>query len=294
MMVKSMTGFGRSMSIEEDANNFTVEIKSVNHRYLDFNIRMPRSLMALENKVREAVKDRINRGKIDIFINQNVYGKEDVNVKFNEVLADNYLNVLETIKNKYSVNNDISVSLIAKFPEVVSLEKKEEDLEEIWINLNKALIEASESLVNMRKAEGRKLLEDILSNSNKIKELLYNIEKKAPFVVEDYKNKLENRLKELLEKGTIDEARVSVEVAIFADKAAIDEEIIRLHSHLNQLKETLDINEPVGRKLDFIVQEMNREANTMASKSSDLEIINSTINIKNYIEKIREQIQNIE
>lgn len=294
MMVKSMTGFGRSMSTEEDANNFTVEIKSVNHRYLDFNIRMPRSLMALENKVREAVKERINRGKIDIFINQNVYGKEDVNVKFNEVLADNYLNVLETIKNKYNVNNDISVSLIAKFPEVVSVEKKEEDLEEVWINLNKALIEATESLVNMRKAEGRKLLEDILSNSNKIKELLYNIEKKAPFVVEDYKNKLENRLKELLEKGTIDEARVSAEVAIFADKAAIDEEIIRLHSHLNQLKETLEINEPVGRKLDFIVQEMNREANTMASKSSDLEIINSTINIKNYIEKIREQIQNIE
>ena len=293
-MVKSMTGFGRSVSKEENANNFTVEIKSVNHRYLDFNIRMPRSLMSLENKVREAVKERINRGKIDIFINQNIYGKEDLNVKFNELLADNYLNVLETIRDRYNVNNDISVSLIAKFPEVVSLEKKEEDLEEVWANLNYALVEATAGLASMREAEGLKLLEDILSNGNKIKELLYNIEKKAPFVVENYKNKLAARLKELLEKGTIDEARVSAEVAIFADKAAIDEEIIRLYSHLNQLKETLQLNEPIGRKLDFIVQEMNREANTMTSKSSDLEIINLTINIKNYIEKIREQIQNIE
>lgn len=293
-MVKSMTGFGRAISEEGTSRSFTIEIKTVNHRYFDLNVRMPRTLVSLENKVRETINSKISRGKVDVFISQNSYDEQDREICFNEEISDNYFKCLEKIKGKYDIINDISISLIAKFPEVITMEKKEEDLEQVWESLRTPLIEALDGLVDMRKKEGEKLHEDILVKCNNIKQLVDEIEEKSPIVVKEYKLKLEGRLSELLESTVIDENRIATEVAIFADKASIDEEIVRLNSHVVQLKENLLKEEPVGRKLDFIVQEMNREANTIASKANDLEIINSVINIKNYIEKIREQVQNIE
>lgn len=293
-MTISMTGFGRAVTSEESRYNFTIEIKSVNHRYLDLNIKMPRNLLSLENKIREAVKEKVNRGKLDIFITQNIFEKDDVEVNFNEALGDSYFKTLEKIRERYKVNDDISVSLIARFPDVITLEKKEAESEEVWSVLNKPLNEAIDILLRMRSDEGIKLAQDIILKCDIIKELVNDIEKRAPLVVDDYKNKLNNRLKELIENSNVDEGRIAAEVAIFADKASIDEEIVRLNSHIVQLKENLKKEEPMGRKLDFIVQEMNREANTISSKANDLEIVNLAINIKNYIEKIREQIQNIE
>ncbi|KOA77455.1 YicC/YloC family endoribonuclease [Clostridium botulinum] len=293
-MLRSMTGFGRGMTKEGSSRSFTIEIKSVNHRYFDLNLKMPRNLLSLENKIRDVVKQKISRGKVDVFITQNVYGNDDIEVKFNEQLADSYVKCLEKIKDRYDANNDISVSLIAKFPEVISIEKKEEDSQEIWNHLEQPLNDAVESLANMREKEGNKLKEDVTNKCNIIQESLKQVEKRAPLVVKDYKDRLNNRISELLENSDIDEARISMEVAVFADKAAIDEEVVRLNSHIVQLKDTLEKDEPVGRKLDFIIQEMNRETNTISSKANDLQIVNLTINMKNYIEKIREQIQNIE
>lgn len=293
-MTISMTGFGRAVTSEESRYNFTIEIKSVNHRYLDLNIKMPRNLLSLENKIRETVKEKISRGKLDVFITQNTYEKDDVEVSFNKILGDSYFNVLKEIGNRYEINDDISVSLIAKFPDVVTLEKKDVELEEVWNSLKVPLNEAIDVLIKMRTDEGTKLTEDIILKCNIIEELVNGIKERSPLVVEEYKNKLNNRLKELIENSTIDEGRMYAEIAIFADKASIDEEIVRLNSHIIQLKENLNKQESVGRKLDFIVQEMNREANTISSKANDLEIVNLAINIKNYIEKIREQVQNIE
>lgn len=293
-MVKSMTGFGRGISEEDTSRSFTIEIKTVNHRYFDINVRMPRTLLSLESKVRETIKNKINRGKVDVFITQNSYGKEDSDVHFNEELSDSYMSCLEKIRDRYDIIDNISVSLIARFPEIITLEKKEEDLEEIWKNLKYPLNDAVDALVSMREKEGKKLHEDIVSKCESIEELVNKVEERAPFVVEDYKGRLENRLQELLENANIEENRIATEVAVFADKASIDEELVRLNSHIIQLKETLKKEEPIGRKLDFIIQEMNREANTICSKASDLQIINLVINIKNYIEKIREQTQNIE
>ncbi len=293
-MTISMTGFGRAVTSEESRYNFTIEIKSVNHRYLDLNIKMPRNLLSLENKIRETVKEKISRGKLDVFITQNTYEKDDLEVSFNKILGDSYFNVLKEIGNRYEINDDISVSLIAKFPDVVTLEKKDVELEEVWNSLKIPLNEAIDVLIKMRTDEGTKLTEDIILKCNIIEELVNGIKERSPLVVEEYKNKLNNRLKELIENSTIDEGRMYAEIAIFADKASIDEEIVRLNSHIIQLKENLNKQESVGRKLDFIVQEMNREANTISSKANDLEIVNLAINIKNYIEKIREQVQNIE
>lgn len=258
------------------------------------NIKIPRNLLSLENKIRETIKAKINRGKVDVFINQSIYENDDVEVYFNEKLADSYLACLKKIKDRYEVIDDISVSLIAKFPDVITAEKKEENLEEIWSNLREPLNEAIDSLIKMRENEGTKLREDIIVKCTAIGELVSQIEEKSPLVVEDYKNKLNSRIAELLNTSEVDETRIAMEVALFADKAAIDEEIVRLKSHIAQLKQTLDKDEPIGRKLDFIVQEMNRETNTISSKANDLGILNLTINVKNYIEKIREQIQNIE
>jgi uncharacterized protein (TIGR00255 family) len=293
-MVRSMTGFGRGMTREGTSRSFIIEIKSVNHRYFDLNIKIPRNLLSLENKIRETIKAKINRGKVDVFINQSIYENDDVEVYFNEKLADSYLACLKKIKDRYEVIDDISVSLIAKFPDVITAEKKEENLEEIWSNLREPLNEAIDSLIKMRENEGTKLREDIIVKCTAIGELVSQIEEKSPLVVEDYKNKLNSRIAELLNTSEVDETRIAMEVALFADKAAIDEEIVRLKSHIAQLKQTLDKDEPIGRKLDFIVQEMNRETNTISSKANDLGILNLTINVKNYIEKIREQIQNIE
>lgn len=292
-MIRSMTGFGRG-SIELNGRNFTVEIKSVNHRYCDLNIKMPKSLMSLEDKIRKTIQEKVNRGKIDVFIIQNNYEKQGVKAVLDEKLADSYVECLTKIKDRYGIKESLSTALIAKFPDVITLRQEDEDVEEIWNILLESLGEAIDSLVDMREREGVKLEKNILSKCDYIKDLLDKIEEKSPLVVKVHKEKLTERLEELLGDYQIDESRVVMEVALFADKSCIDEEIVRLNSHLVQLKETFTLSEPVGRKLDFIVQEMNREVNTIASKANNLEITNFALNIKNEIEKIREQIQNIE
>lgn len=292
-MIKSMTGFGRA-TFEDSSRSFIVEIKTVNHRYCDINIRMPKSLISFEDKIRTTIQEKIARGKVDVFITLNTYDKKDVRSILNESLAESYLNCLKEIKEKYNVIDDISVSLIARFPEVISLQQQEEDGEELWNSLSVPLRESIQLLFNMREREGLKLQENIIDKCNKIKCIVDKIEERAALVPINYKEKMNARIKELLDDNQIDENRIAMEVAVFADKACIDEELVRLNSHLIQMHETLNLSEPVGRKLDFIVQEMNREVNTIASKANDLETTNLALNIKNEIEKIREQIQNVE
>ena len=292
-MIRSMTGFGRG-TYEKDGKSFTIEIKSVNHRYFETNIRMPRVFIAFEDKIRKIISEKVKRGKLDVFVTQGNYEKEDVEAYLNEKLAESYLNCFRTLKDKYDLRDDISVTQIARLPEVLTLKQKEEDVSEIFEYLEQSLAKALEDLLFMREREGEKLLEDVHSKCGVINELVEKIEERAPFVVSEYKEKLTQRINALVKEVEFDENRVAMEVAIFADKAGIDEEVVRLNSHIAQMKETLILDEPIGRKLDFIIQEMNRETNTIASKANDLEILNTVINMKSEIEKIREQIQNIE
>ncbi|GKX66249.1 YicC/YloC family endoribonuclease [Inconstantimicrobium mannanitabidum] len=293
-MVKSMTGFGRATSEEGAKRNFSIEVKSVNNRYLDINIRMPRTLISLEEKVRKVVTEKLNRGKVDIFINYKNYGESENSIKLDLNLADNYVETLKQLEDRYHLNNDLSLSLVAKFPDVIKLEEKEENLDDIWSEIEPIINKAIEKNIEMRIAEGEKLEADITVKCANMEEAIKVIEERSESIVEVYKNKLQTRIKDLLGNIEVDEGRIATEVAIFADKAAVDEEITRFYSHLSQMLNTLKLDEPVGRKMDFIVQEMNREANTIASKSTDIDITNIVINIKNTIEKIREQIQNIE
>ncbi|MGL4990402.1 MAG: YicC/YloC family endoribonuclease [Sarcina sp.] len=294
-MSMSMTGFGRASSEEGKERVFSTEIKSVNHRYLDINIRMPKSMLSLEEKIRRLVKENVSRGKVDIFINYKTYAKSDSVAKVNIEFARSYVKALESLKKEFKdLKDDLSLSIISKHQDVIIIEEKEESLDSIWSELQPLINKSLDGLLAMRAFEGEKLKEDILFKSNEIENLVNSIENKADTLVSSYKLKLDDRLKELLNGLDIDESRIAMEVAIFADKAAIDEEITRLKSHINHLRKTLGMNEPVGRKLDFIMQEMNREANTIASKSTDLSITNKVIDIKNILEKIREQVQNIE
>lgn len=293
-MVRSMTGFGRANSEEGGKRSFSIEIKSINHRYQDLNIRMPRSMLSLEEKIRKLIGDRINRGKVDVFINYTNYEKQDLVANFNKALGDSYVKCLEEIRERYSAVDDISVSLISKFPDVIFVEEKEEDINELWLLMQSPLNKAILDLIGMREREGHKLLEDILKKCDIIKSDLMKIEESAPQLVILFKQKLMDRLKELLDNTQFDENRINLEVALLADKSCIDEEITRLNSHISQVKETLISDEPIGRKLDFLVQEMNREVNTIASKANNLDVTNLALNMKNEVEKIREQIQNIE
>ncbi|MGL5245893.1 MAG: YicC/YloC family endoribonuclease, partial [Sarcina sp.] len=264
-------------------------------RYLDINIRMPRSMVSLEEKIRRVVSEKLNRGKVDIFINCKNYGKGNGIAKLNSEFAESYISCLQELQQKFSLlENDITLSLVAKHPDVIVIEEKEENLEEVWNEINLLLEKSLNNMIQMRSVEGEKLAEDILLKCNLVEGLVNRIEEKSDILVQNYKIKLEERIKELVSNVEIDESRIAMEIAIFADKATIDEEIIRLNSHIAQLRETLSLKDSIGRKLDFIIQEMNRETNTIASKSTDIEITNIVIDIKNIIEKIREQIQNIE
>lgn len=293
-MINSMTGFGRGIAAENRVT-FIVEIKSVNHRFQDISVKMPRTLISLEDRIRNYVKEKLKRGKIDIFITEKVYEKQSTEALLNLNLANSYLNCLKTIGDTFEIRDDISVSTLARFPEVITLEQKEEDVEEKWLFIEKALKEAISNLISMREKEGEKLSQDLLIKCKKISHLVNDISDRSPLVVREYKGKLESRLKELIDdRSQYDEGRVAMEIAIMADKASIDEEITRLHSHIEQIKSTLDMDESIGRKLDFIIQEMNREANTIGSKANDLEILKHTLELKSEIEKIREQVQNIQ
>ena len=293
-MIRSMTSFGRSSSEEGEKRVFTVEMKSVNSRYLDINIRMPKTLISLEEEIRKMISNSLNRGKVDVFINLKNYNDGSGIPKVDINLAQGYLECLKEIETKLGVKNDVSVMQIARFPEVITVVEEEDKIEEVWKELKPLISDSLEMMVSMREVEGNKLKEDILSKVFVIEELVSKVEEFADTIPKAFKMKLEERVKELLGNVDIDESRIAMEVCMLADKATVDEEIIRLRSHINQVRETLNLKEPIGRKLDFIVQEMNRETNTIGSKSSDIQMTNIVIDIKNILEKIREQVQNIE
>lgn len=292
-MIRSMTGFGRAQA-DDGKRSIQVEIKGVNHRYLDMNIRMPKSLMALEERIRKRVSQQLLRGKTDIFITYRSHDVEQTAVGYRKDLATSYVEVLRGLQEDFGLVDDVSVGLVARMPDVVYAEEREENVEEVWVLLEKALEEALTILQEMRTQEGASLRGDLLGKSREIQEKVHSIATKDKDVVPLYKARLMERLQTLLDNVPVDEQRIAMEIAIYTDKAGIDEEITRLRSHMRQFEAFLDQEEAVGRKLDFLAQEMNREANTMASKSVDITITNLVLEIKNDIEKIREQIQNIE
>ncbi len=292
-MIKSMTGFGRGEYVQ-DGREFTVEIKTVNHRYSDVFIKMPRQIGFLEDKVRGLVGKAISRGKIDVFVTYYNYSENSKFVTFDEALAKAYIAAVESLRDQYELRDDISVSLISRYPDVLKVEQNEEDEDILWNMLKIAVENALSSLVSMREHEGEELKKVLLERAAYIESVVADISKRAPEVPKEYKLKLDARLKELLEQQTIDENRLATEVAIFADRCSIDEELIRLASHIGQMREALNLDLPVGRKMDFLIQEMNREINTIGSKANDLAITKNVVEVKSEIEKIREQIQNIE
>ncbi len=291
-MVKSMTGFGRS-EIADGNRKCTVEIKSVNHRYLDLNIKMPKKLNFFEAAIRNVLKEYIQRGKVDVFITYEDLTEQNVSIKYNKEVASEYLKYLRQMAEEFGLDDDIRVSTLSRYPEVFSMEDVDIDEEELWNMLEKAIRKAAESFVETRIKEGENLRDDMISKLDGMLKHVDFIAERSPAIVQEYKQRLEEKVKELLDSN-VDEARILTEVTIFADKSCVDEELVRLRSHIETTKETLMQGGSVGRKLDFIAQEMNREANTTLSKSNDLEISNVAIELKTEIEKIREQIQNIE
>ncbi len=292
-MIKSMTGFGRC-EVQKDSRKFTVEMKSVNHRYLDVNIRMPKKLNFFETAIRNLLKSYANRGKVDIFITYEDLSQAQVAVKYNAVLAGEYLKYLKQMEEEFGLENDIRVSTLSRYPEVLTMEEQSEDEEELWNGLKEALEGAFGQFVQTRQTEGENLKRDILAKLDRLNELTAHIEDRSPQIVSEYRAKLEEKMKELLADTQIEESRIAAEVILFADKICTDEEVVRLKSHISHMRNTLDEKDEIGRKLDFIAQEMNREANTILSKANDIEVSDYAISLKTEIEKIREQIQNIE
>ena len=292
-MIKSMTGFGRSEIAEKD-RKITVEMKSVNHRYLDVNIKMPKKLNFFEAAIRNELKNYIQRGKVDIFITYEDYTESNICVKYNKELAAEYMKYLAQMAQDFDLDNDVRVSALSRYPEVLSMEEQTIDEEELWLLICKALKQAAEGFVETRVKEGENLKSDLISKLDGMLEHVDFITERSPKIIEEYKQKLEEKVRELLEDAQIDESRLMMEVTIFADKVCVDEELVRLRSHIETTKDNLIQGGSIGRKLDFIAQEMNREANTILSKANDLEISNRAIELKTEIEKVREQIQNIE
>ncbi len=292
-MIKSMTGFGRG-EFEKNKKKISLEIKTVNHRYCEVNIRMPRKIGFLENEARNYIKQSLSRGKVDIYINYEDNAEKVENIKYNKALAQEYTKYFSMISEDFGLDNDIKVSHMSRYPDVLVIEEQEDDLDELWSILKGALDAALLQLVESRTAEGKLLKEDILIKLEIMEQSIEFIKTKVPDIIKAYKEKLENRIKDLLENPVIDESRLALEVAMFADKSCIDEEIVRLLSHIQHMRDSLKSQEAVGRKLDFLTQEMNREANTILSKANAIEISNQALDLKTVIEKIREQIQNIE
>lgn len=295
-MIKSMTGYGRGEGVYEGIG-ITIELRSVNNRYLDCCVKMPRSYIFAEDALKERIQSKVARGKVDVFVNIVHTGGEALSVTVNEDLAKGYIDALRRLYelgNGQNVKEDYSVMDLARFPDVLMVEKREEDLDSIKAQLLDVLDRAVEDFNDMRAREGQKLAEDILSRADTIEALTAIVEAQSPKTVSEYRAKLEAKMQEVLQNVQIDQNRLLTEAAIFADKVAVDEETVRLHSHLSQLRDMLSQGGAVGRKLDFLIQEFNREANTIGSKCSDIEITRTVVNIKAEIEKIREQIQNIE
>ena len=292
-MLKSMTGFGRS-EIANESQKITVEMKAVNHRYCDINIKMPKKLSIFEAGIRNLLKKYIQRGKVDVFITYEDYTENNMVLKYNEELAAEYVRVLQKMGEQFGIENDVRVSALSRYPDVLTLEEQTVDTDELWGVLEEALHKASEQFVEARLIEGENLKNDLVGKLDGMLEDVDFIEKRSPEILTEHRQHLEPKVKELLGDSTIDESRIVTETTIFADKICVDEEIVRLRSHITSTRNALIEGGSIGRKLDFIAQEMNREANTILSKANDLEVANRAINLKTEIEKVREQIQNIE
>lgn len=290
--MKSMTGFGRA-NYENEGRTYNVEIKSVNHRYCDVSVKMPRCISYLEEKVKKEIVNSISRGKIDVYITFENNSAKGKNIKINKELAKIYIDELKQLADENSINSNIPVTEISKFPDVLVIENLEEE-DIIWNELEIVLKEALENFVVMRTQEGNKIKEDLEIRIERVEEKVSKISEYSTRLVEEYVVKLETRIKEILKTDVVDKERLNQEIVIYADKCSIEEELTRLNSHIIQFKNFINMENPIGKKIDFLIQEMNRETNTIGSKSGSLEITNMVIDIKTEIEDIREQIQNIE
>lgn len=291
-MIKSMTGYGKA-NLEKNEREYQVEIKSVNHRYLDISVKMPRVLSYLEEAVKKEIATKVKRGKIDVFItfqNNSTEGKE---IKINTEIAKVYIDELKKLAKQEEILANIEVTEISKFPDVLSIQNKQED-ETIKGELLETVCQATQKLVQMRTVEGEKIAEDLLLRIKAIQEKVKEISSLSTGLIEEYVVKLEGRIKEILKNQEVDPSRLAQEVVIYADKCSVEEEVTRLKSHIAQFEQLLNAEEAIGKKLDFIIQEMNRETNTIGSKANNLEITNDVIDVKTELENIREQIQNIE
>jgi uncharacterized protein (TIGR00255 family) len=292
-MVKSMTGYGRARQ-ERNGRNITVEVRSVNNRYLDCTVKMPRAYIFAEDAMKALVQKYISRGKVDVFVTVDAVTADQTVVQVNEPLARSYYQALSRLREMFSLEDELSASTLARFPDVLAVTKAEEDLEMISADICAVLEEALTAHRQMRSVEGEKLFSDIAGRADTIESVVAKVEERSPQTVSEYRARLEAKMREVLQSTTIDESRILTEAAIFADKIAVDEETVRLRSHLSQLRTMLSGDEPVGRKLDFLIQEVNRECNTIGSKCNDLTIARDVVNMKAEVEKIREQVQNIE
>ena len=292
-VLKSMTGFGRYES-ETPERRITVEMKAVNHRYNELTIKMPKKLNIFEASIRNLLKNYISRGKVDVYITYEDYKEKSACVKYNQDIAEEYFNNINQMAEFFHINNDINAGQLARFPEVFEIEEQSVDEDELWSYLEDAVKQCAESFVKTRITEGEHLKNDLEGKLNGMLEWIDFIEKRSPEVVDEYRNRLYAKVSELLGDTKIDQGILATEITVYADKICVDEETVRLRAHIKNMIDTLEAADNVGRKLDFIAQEMNREANTILSKSSDLQITNTAINLKTEIEKVREQIQNIE
>lgn len=291
--IKSMTGFGRC-EVSDESRKITVEIKSVNHRYLDVNVKMPKKLNFFDATIRNLLKEYMQRGKVDLFITYEDTTDTNVNVSYHPEIAAEYLKYLREMSEQFGLDDDIRVSTLSRYPEIFTLDDVEIDEEGIWKLLEKAVRGACEGFVQTRIREGENLRNDLYAKLDGMLEVVDFIEERSPQIIAEYRQGLTDRVKEMLADSKIDDSRILTEVTIFADKVCVDEELVRLRSHIETVKSTLESGGGIGRKLDFMAQEMNREANTILSKANDLEISNRGIELKTEIEKVREQIQNIE
>ena len=292
-MIKSMTGFGRGHKVL-NGRDITVEIRAVNHRYYEFSARLPRSLGYIEDKLKSMLQGRINRGKVEVSVLVCNVAAADEKITINKEIVRDYVEALRSVKDEFSLQDDLSLSNILRIPDAFTVVKEETDEEQLWEDIKSAAEEALEHFIAMREAEGERMKQDVMSRLDRIEEWVGIVEQRSPMIVEDYRRKLYDKMCEVLESTSIDENRILMEAGIFSEKTAVDEETVRLRSHIAQFRTMLESGEPVGRKLDFLVQEMNRETNTIGSKANDLETGRLVVEMKSELEKLREQVQNIE
>ena len=293
-MIRSMTGFGHGEVSNDKNQKVTVEMKSVNHRYCDISLKLPKKLAMFEANIRNIMKEYASRGKIDIYVSYEDLSETAVSLHYNQAMAEEYMQVFKKMQEDFNIETKITAEALAKYPEVVTIEEVQQDEEVWWELLEATLRQAAEKFVETRTIEGANLKKDLLGKLDQMAADVAFIEERSPQIIAEYRSKLEEKVKEFLEDSTIEENRIAAEVTLYADKIAVDEEIVRLQSHISSMTDVLESDESIGRKLDFMAQEMNREANTILSKSSDVDLADHAIELKTNVEKVREQIQNIE